>query len=69
MRDLCAETSMSPQDFFDLNYKGRSALVHGSTNPNNRLMRAEVQRRLPHLQQFALDLLTVESASAETQEG
>ena len=56
---------LSPQDFFELNYQGRSALVHGSTDPKKRPTPTEVQRRLPHLQKFVLELLTVESVSAK----
>ncbi|HZU46708.1 MAG TPA: hypothetical protein VFA16_05540 [Mycobacterium sp.] len=52
----------SAPDFFEVNYAGRSALVHGSTDPDKRPSPREVQRRIPHLQQFVLDLLTVESA-------
>ena len=58
----------SPREFFERCYNGRSALVHGSTNPNKRPTPEEVQRVNPHLQQFVLDLLTMESASVETQE-
>ncbi len=56
----------SPRKFFDRCYSGRSALVHGSTDPSKRPSPVEVQRVNPHLQRFVLDLLTVESASPET---
>jgi hypothetical protein len=55
----------SPQDFFELCYSGRSALVHGSTDPEKRPTPREVQRRIPHLQQFVLDLLAMECAEAQ----
>jgi hypothetical protein len=59
---------LSPQDFFESCYGARSALVHGSTDREKRPEPQEVQRRIPHLQQFVLDLLAVESASVEAQE-
>jgi hypothetical protein len=40
-------------------------LVAPHTDPKKRPKPTEVQRRLPHLQKFLLDLLTVESVSAK----
>ncbi|BCO73069.1 hypothetical protein MINTM008_24040 [Mycobacterium intracellulare] len=56
---------LTPQVFFEVNYGARSALIHGNTDPERRPTPAEVQRRIPHLQKFVLDLLTVESAEAQ----
>ena len=55
----------SPDEFFRENYPGRSAVVHGSIDEERRPEPGEIQRRLPHLQQFVMDLLEVEAASAD----
>lgn len=55
----------SPDEFFQENYPGRSSLVHGSIDEEERLEPREIERRLPHLQQFVIDLLKVEAASAD----
>ena len=55
-----------PRAFFDRCYSGRSALLHGSTDPDKRPTPAEVQRTIPHLQRFVLDLLAAESARVQT---
>ena len=54
----------SPDEFFQENYRGRSSLVHGSIDEEKRPEPREIQRRLPHLQEFVMDLLEVEAASA-----
>ena len=56
---------LPPGEFFDKYYKGRSAVVHGSIDEERRPEPGEIQRRLPHLQQFVMDLLEVEAASAD----
>ena len=54
----------SPDELFRENYDGRSSLVHGSIDEEKRPDLREIQRRLPHLQEFVMDLLEVEAASA-----
>lgn len=53
----------SAKSFFYENYAGRSAIVHGNTTETERPVSAEIARRLPHLREFVLDLLTRESAT------
>ncbi|WP_157897107.1 zinc-binding metallopeptidase family protein [Mycobacteroides salmoniphilum] len=55
----------SPKRFFDENYGGRSAIVHGNTTETKRPEPAEIARRLPHLKEFVLDLLTRESEASD----
>ncbi|OHU20983.1 hypothetical protein BKG76_09660 [Mycobacteroides franklinii] len=55
----------SARKFFDENYAGRSAIVHGNTTETERPEPAEIARRLPHLREFVLDLLARESATAQ----
>jgi hypothetical protein len=55
----------SPDKFFQENYHARSRLVHGSIDEEKRLEPREIQRRLPHLKEFVMDLLEVEAASAD----
>ncbi|KHO23729.1 hypothetical protein QQ44_16070 [Mycolicibacterium setense] len=54
----------SAEEFFRENYPVRSALVHGNSDVERRPTRVEIQRRLPHLQRFVLDLLTVVTSPA-----
>lgn len=54
----------SARKFFDENYDGRSTIVHGNTRGSERPEPAEIVRRLPHLKEFVLDLLALESASS-----
>ncbi|WP_147377954.1 hypothetical protein [Mycobacteroides abscessus] len=51
----------SARRFFEENYEGRSTVVHGNTTGSQRPEPAEIVRRLPHLKEFVLDLLTQES--------
>lgn len=53
----------SAKSFFYENYDGRSTIVHGNTSSSQRPEPAEIVRRLPHLKEFVLDLLTLESAA------
>jgi hypothetical protein len=57
--------NMTPKKLFIEYYGGRSALIHGSIDSDERPEPGEIQRRLPHLQQFVMDLLEVEAASAD----
>jgi hypothetical protein len=56
---------LPPGEFFAKYYDGRSAVVHGSIDEERRPEPGEIERRLPHLQQFVMDLLEVEAASAD----
>jgi hypothetical protein len=53
-----------PDEFFDENYKARHTLVHANIDTDERPEPREIERRLPHLQEFVMDLLKVEAASA-----
>jgi hypothetical protein len=54
---------LTPGEFFDKYYDGRSRLVHGSIDAESRPDTSEIERRLPHLQKFVIDLLAVEAFS------
>ena len=56
---------LPPGEFFAKYYDGRSCLVHGSIDEEERPDPREIDRRLPHLQKFVMDLLAVEASSVE----
>ncbi len=72
-KDLAAKLDPKKYDgksakrFFDENYAGRSAIVHGNTTEAKRPEPTEIVRRLPYLKEFVLDLLERESAAPSEQ--
>lgn len=56
----------SAKRFFADTYEGRSALVHGNVNHEERPSPRDIGRTWPELRKFVLDLLTVESTESAT---